>query len=312
MGRIFKSPWAWFALLAVLLFLVSGLLMRGNVLNESIPGNIFGWLFWSLCALLAWYFLISPLISFWRLPKWEIDCSSDDYTNLKFLKRYAEEISETASKNLKDHKVIKENLNQVERALNTNGEVQLKLLRESVSMLRVSLSENVCGEIISKYMKYAAVSVTVSQRGFLDSLIVFAVQVKLITELSRVMGHKPSWSFISCCMFWVLSNSLISMIFDDTEITETLLSSVSEVLGLKASGLLGDIPGLKAIANISAQAITASGSVYVTGALVRDKLLGDFRKKTIKELLGLRIKAYEESAKVAKNVLFGEKSTSSV
>ena len=316
MKKLFKSPWAWCVVSGIVLFAVSGLLMRGNALNECFPGGIVGWIFWGILILLALHFLIRPFVGFVGLPQWkseEEQAGMNDFDRLLFLEKYAKSISKTQAVSSFENASLLEKLRNLENALHEmHSSSRLELLEKSVPEFREALHKEVCSPIISAHMKYAAVAVVVSQRGILDAFVVFALQVKLIIALSRAMGHRPSWAFVSCCMVWVISNSLISLIFDETKITETALSSLSEILRIQSGGLLGEIPGLKTIANLSMQALTAASSVYITGELVRSRLLGNAKKKTIKELLKIRVDGYNEAGKIATNIIggfFGAKST---
>lgn len=306
--KILRSPWCWCAIACMALFALSGFVIRGNALNTSIPGGILGWIFWGAIALLAWHFLIAPLAGFAGLPQWD-DAkleAMNDLERLNFLERYAKCLLKRVTGTRRENVALDEHLAAVESSLREmNAERRLRELRESVDALRKFLGDDYCGKIIGEHMKYAAIAVVVSQRGFLDSLVVFAVQVKLIIALSRALGHRPSWAFVSCCMVWVVSNSLISMIFDETDIAETSFASLGEILGAKGGGIFSEIPILKTAANLVMQAATAGASVYITGTLVRSRLLGDSSKRTMKDLLQLRLQGYKESAKLAGSLLHG-------
>lgn len=306
--KTLRSPWCWCAIACTALFALSGFVIRGNALNASIPGGILGWIFWGAIALLAWHFLIAPLAGFAGLPQWD-DAKLDamnDLERLNFLERYAKCMLKRAAGTRRENAAFDNRLAAVESALHEmNAERRLRELRESIDALRKFLGDDFCGKIITEHMKYAAIAVIVSQRGFLDSLVVFAVQVKLILALSRALGHRPSWAFVSCCMVWVVSNSLISMIFDETDIVGTVHASLGEILGAKGGGIFSEIPILKTAANLVIQAATAGASVYITGTLVCSRLLGDSRKRTMKDLLCLRLQGYKESAKLAGSLLHG-------
>lgn len=303
MKKIFRSPWAWCAVACAALFAGSGLLMRGNALNEALPGGFLGWVFWGALALLAWRFLIAPLAGFVGLPQWKSDAEQEklsDLERLHFLEDYADRMLKNLADARRGNAELDEKLVAVESALREmDAQWRLRELRESVVALRKFLEEKFCGKIIAAHMKCGAVAVVVSQKGLLDSLVVFAVQIRLIVALSRALGHRPSWAFVSCCMAWVVANSLLSMIFDETNITETAFDSLGEMLGAQSGGLLGEIPFMKTLANLVMQAATAAASVYVTGALVRSRLLGSAEKKTLKELLRIRLSGYKEAAKIA-------------
>lgn len=317
MKKILKSPWAWCAVACAALFAGSGLLMRGNALNEALPVGVLGWIFWGSLILLAWHFLIAPLAGFVGLPRWKSDAEQEklsDLDRLRFLEVYAGRMLKNLADARRGNAGLDEKLAALESAQREmDPQYRLRELRESIAALRGFLEEEVCGKIIAAHMKCGAVAVVVSQRGLLDSLVVFAVQIRLIVALSRALGHRPSWAFVSCCMAWVVANSLLSMIFDETNITETAFDSLGEMLGAKSGGLLGEIPFMKTLANLAMQAATAAASVYVTGALVRSRLLGNAEKKTLKELLRIRLTGYKEAAKIAgeiiQNVFSGKKAS---
>ena len=314
MKKLFRSPWTWCTVSVITLFALSGLLMRGNALNECLPGGVVGWGFWGILALLALHFLILPLVGFVGLAQWkseEEQAKMSDFERLRFLEGYAKSILKTQKKTSFEDSVLLEKSKKLENTLREmHPSSRLELLEKSIPEFREALHTEVCSPIISAHMKYAVVAVVVSQRGILDTFIVFALQVKLVVALSRSMGHRPSWAFVSCCMIWVVSNSLISLIFDETNITETAFSSLSEILGIQSGGLF-EIPGLKTISNLLVQSLTAASSVYITGELVKTRLLGNTKKKTIKELLKIRVDGYKEAIKISTNIIgefFGTKS----
>ena len=307
----------WLLTLGIVLFVLSSLLIRGNALNECIPDGIVGFIFWAIVMLLVLHFLISPLVVFIGLPQWKSrEEQMDPISRMKFLEKYAKRILKTQAHASAGSSVLAEKLEGVDRALKEmDASCRLTLLEKNISELRDTLRTDICSSVISAHMKYAALAVVVSQRGILDSFIVFAIQIKLIIALSRTLGHRPSWAFVSCCMVWVVSNSLVSLIFDETNITETVFSSLGDVLGIRdvTRGLLGEIPGLKTVANLSIQGITAASSVYITGELVCSRLLGNSQKRTMKELLKMRVDGYKEAVKVAGSIatqfFFGAKSS---
>lgn len=311
MKKIFKSPWTWVAASGIVLFFLSGLALRGNALN-AVSFGVFGWLFWVVAAALLYRFVIAPIFAFTRLPQWKSEAEQklmSDSERLNFLETYAKQMLELQF--VAGENYAQEEIGKIRSALN-DGELSVRLqkLDDGISALRNRLSEHV-REIVRKHMKYAAITVVVSQKGWLDSLAMFAIQIRLIIAISKALGQRPSWSFVFCCMIWVMMNSLFAAIFDGTNLVSSVSDEIGDILGVKTgSGFLARIPFIKTFANIGLQAGMAASSVYVTGELVRTRLLGDASKKDVKALLKLRFEGMKEGMKEAgslvKDFFFGK------
>ncbi|MEG0144320.1 MAG: hypothetical protein RSA21_09545, partial [Akkermansia sp.] len=140
---------------------------------------------------------------------------------------------------------------------------------------------------------FASLAVVVSRKGFLDSFIIFGLQIKLMIDISRNLGHKPSWAFILCCFIWVTINSLLISLLDEGDILGFIGSSgdelLGELLGVKtAETVVENIPFLRTVGKQLMESTYAGGAVYVTGVLVLNRLMGESKRLTPKELFKLR------------------------
>ena len=151
-------------------------------------------------------------------------------------------------------------------------------------------------------MKKAAILVCISQRGWLDSAVIFVMQVRMIIELSRNLGYRPSWFFISYCLVWVIVNSIAFALFDGTDIVE---DAMQELLPLTVGESIGkSFPLFGKITGIAMQGASAMAIVYTTGKIIQRKLTGSNERLTGKERIQYRVDGYITAGKMLSNSIF--------
>lgn len=296
MKIFFRFPWGWITAICALLFFSSGIVIRGNALN-ALSFGILGWTFWISLVVLVLKFFLIPLWEFMRLPKDILSEISED-EKLRIFEAYAKLLLRTenlCSEREKDgfRKALKE----------IDDKTRISILETNLNDFRNRLQKK-SDEIIRRHMKCAALVVIISPRGWMDALSVFAIQIRLIVSLCKFFGYRPSCTFVSCCMVWVLMNSWISALLGGSDITEIGGETFGSVYGANAgTEFWSGIPGLKFFSNQIFQATGAAASVYVTGNIVRNRLLGNTRRFTPKEHLELRLSGMKEALSATKDFL---------
>ncbi len=145
-------------------------------------------------------------------------------------------------------------------------------------------------------MKKTAVLVCISQRGYLDSIAMLVMQLRMVIDLSRCLGYRPSWFFILNCFVWIIVNSIVFALFDSTEFVE---EAVRELLPLIIGESLGNsLPIFGKIIGIAAQGASAMAIVYSTGKIIQLKLTGTQQRLTGKERIQLRVEGYKMAAQM--------------
>lgn len=292
MSKLLKNPLLLCLLLLAGLYFLSGVIDAGKELN-SIPW--LGWCFWGLLALVVIYFLLVPLCEFFYLPSWHDPAEMDDLSEKnRFLKRYAKHlIKRFPENNVPDE--IKDGIEQLRIQLGYQNP-DMDKIENAISEIRKILADTVARKIIRSYMKQAALIVVVSPKGWLDSVALLLLQIKLIKELSSNLGYRPSGTFLFCCCTWCLSNSLIASLFDETNLGENVAGLLGELTGEK---IFSSIPGIDWLTSNLMQLIYAATAVFSTGIMMQEYLMGDSRRRTVKDLLLLRLRGLKEGKELA-------------
>ena len=125
------------------------------------------------------------------------------------------------------------------------------------------------------------------------------MQLRMIVEISRNMGYRPSWIFLLSCFCWIMVNSLFFALFDGTEFVEDALQ---EFLPLVAGGSFGKvlsaIPAAGKVASMILQGASSMAVVYTTGKILQLKLNGSKKRLSGKERVKYRMKGYWEAVKI--------------
>ena len=307
--RLLKHPLLWVAVVAVGCYFTSDLLDAGNTLNTSFPGLYMGWVFWGSLTFLLWMIVIAPLVGFLGLPQWKDISSATESEQLKYLSRYARTMVKCGDRMIKKSKPgdarleLERRTKQLLDAYTANLPLDQKVrkLHTAVGDFREYVMNSALKTVIRKYVLCAGGAVVLSRKSFVDALLIFGLQIKLMIELSRSLGHKPSWAFILCCLVWVVVNSLFISILEENDMIGFVGSSLAEITGVKSVDMLQDIPFLKSLGKQMMESMYAGASLYVTGVLVLRRLMGETRRLTPRELLKLRWEGLTQARAFLKN-----------
>lgn len=294
MSKVLKNPLVWCLLLIVSLYFLSGIIDAGKVLNE-IP--YLGWFFWGLTILIIFYFFLLPACDFFRLPKWK---DPTEFENLveknKCLKHYAEHLLKQFSGNRKETpSEIAQDISELKKAM-AYQKPDIDRIEKHIIAIRTVFAETIAKKVIHRYMGQAALIVAISPKGWVDSITLILLQIRLIKELSLKFGYRPSMLFLICCCFWCLSNSLFAAFLGGDVSEEVVFDLMKGGVGVGIAKFMGGV----------GQAIYAASAVFVTGSIMRDYFLGLNKKKSMHDLLSLRMNALLESKEIIKEKLTGE------
>ena len=273
-----------------LLYIMAGIAMRVDALNQC-TWSLGGWLFLACAAVVAFAVVVCPMWCGIRLPEWRNPSAISDLGARRvFVRKYAEAIvKHFGGSKSKGVGVEVERLYDAFVSPSGTEEYFAKLEDVTVAA-REWLVGPVCDETVKRYMKRAAILIAVSQRGWLDGLAMFYMQIKMIGEIIGVMGYRPSWILRYKCYLWIAANSLVfALVQDVTELDSALTELIAALAGEKAANeAAGGVPFLGRIASSFLQGVSAMATVYATGRLAQRFLVGD-RKASAKERIRLRI-----------------------
>lgn len=300
MIKAFTSLFTIFGIFCVLYF--SGeLLEKGHYLNQLTPYPVLGYVLWGVAALFLYLTLIHPILSFIRLTR------SEEMTKKALLQRMLRQLkqmrnTEEGKKSLNSAEV-EEAYAQIDGVLKQFGadsdiEERSAVLLEKYGHLMQSSAK--AKELIHSYSQAAGVAVLLSRNSLLDGLSVLLIQMKMVINLCRIYGYKPSPIFNMACFGWVLFHSVAAIVMQD--LSEEAAESIAEdvIPELLEDDLLSQgmteyfircVPGILAMV---LESINAGAAVYITGRIFMSQLEKNQKRLTTKDLLSIRRKARKE------------------
>ena len=299
MKNIFRHPTFWLSLLLLVAYICAEIIIRGDALNR-ISYSIGGFLFWGGIVLLVYCWILLPILRFSTFPKWiEPETISSRRAQINYLQKMGKYYVSIFRK--KQPEEIADLIPELKKTLKSPpadfAEYHDKL-QQLVSGIHSQLSENVCNRVVNDYMKKTAVLVCISQQGWLDSVAMLVMQVRMIIDLSRSLGYRPTWFFILYCLCWVFVNSIAFALFDGTEIVDDAMQELLPFIVSETAGK--SIPILGKLFGVALQGASAMAVVYVTGKIVQRKLAGSQQRLSGKERIKLRIEGYKAAVGMLK------------
>lgn len=303
MIKAFTSLFTLFGIFCILYF--SGeLLEKGHYLNQLTPYPVMGYVLWGVAALFLYLTLIQPILSFIRLTR------SEEMTKKALLQRMLRQLKQMRNsaegKTAPASAEVEEAYAQIDGVLKQFGhdhdiEERAAVLLEKYGHLLQSSAK--AKELIRSYSRAAGVAVLLSRNSLLDGISILMIQMKMVINLCRIYGYKPSPVFNIACFGWVLLHSVAAIVMQDLseDAAESITSDViPELIGedLVAQGMpeyfIKCVPGILAMV---LESINASAAVYITGSIFKAQLEKTQKRLTTKDLLNIRRAARKELVK---------------
>ncbi len=294
--KVFSNHAVWIILI-LLAYFSSDIIAKGHTLNELTPYPCLGYAMWAGVLFVVWWLFLMPIWQFCKMLR-PVKTNLKDRAKeaLKFLKKHG---------NMNDGDT-KKLYGEINNLLNKRAGYDEALRdRERLhALIARCYEENDMGkkarDVTLKYAKGAGIGTVISRNPMLDGLIMLIVQMKMIVELSKLYGYKPSAVFNLLCFCWVISNSVITALLaqDLAEdagdfIAESIkdgLSNPEEATGGAVASMfewgLGKV--MSGTAKMLTEALAAGSLVYVTGRIFICRLEHHDGKTTAKDLLKWR------------------------
>lgn len=261
------------AVFLLLIYFSADIIHKGKTLNELTPYPLLGWLFWGLIVFFIYRQVLCPIVCFAQLRNLgEQNLQTRAELALKSLKRDKNSSLYTNISNAKQ-------LHKTEE-LRTHLQTYDKLLEQKAN------------DIILNYSKISGVAAIVSRNKWIDSAALIYLQCRMIVELAKLYGGKPTPVFNLLTLLWVLSSSCVyiimqSLIVENADaLAQELTDTVSEYLtgdldsqAKAATGAFNALPFLKVVSSVSSviigpvlEASAAGANTYITGKMYIWKL----------------------------------------
>lgn len=279
----------WGALVLIAYF-GADIVEKGQALNSVTPWPGLGWLLWIALFFFVWHWLLRPVFSFIALKN-AANCT--DRVRVKAVLRYLKHLP-------KNDALRVQWIPKCQNALVGNNKQEQRdfLVRFSEEDTRTRAAS----EMITKYSLGAGVAVVFSRNNMVDGIIMLVTQGKLVVELARLAGYKPSPVFNALCFSWILANSVLNALFvqNATAVAGDMAATAIGEMLMSPEEIGADFAGTKFCSfTISTllEALVAASTVYVTGHIFLRKLQLEHapnEKGRLQELIALRRQARKE------------------
>ncbi len=287
-----RSSFWWASILWCLLLILAyygvDLVETGKELNSLTDYPIWGYVLWGVIFILLWVLVIGPVIHFTNLR----------YVGEESLRRQV--LRATDALSTYRHEPEESELRQLSDEFTAAPRDFTTLegkhgWQELLARFREAVHGRAHDTIIG-YCKAAGVGMIFGFNGLLDGLILLAIQVRLVLELARVYGYKPTSFFNGCFFGWIAVNSLVVALTSGL-VGDLGASFVAKVLGSTGGSEVGSVQtGLTWVVTVLMQALIAGCITYATGRIFLWRLEHEGREVALKTLLKLRVEGRREYA----------------
>ena len=266
MERRNKVLWYIVGIGVLLLFsfiLVSSILSLGERLTLIHPYVSYG--FYALCVLLIYFLILNPIRIIVFSPSFSIETVLDKPSRKRY-KTY-----KTVAKTLIKNDDISKREKEALKSHKSKQELQQTLNSIFNSTLKKKINK-----LIFSHAKTVFISTAVSQNGRMDLIASFVVNLRLIKEIVRTCGFRPSFKNLAKLTVNVFSTALIAEGLESLEISELLPSN--------AQSFLKNIPFGKVVTESLVQGVSNAILTLRVGIITRKYLFSDAKELSKKEI----------------------------
>lgn len=270
-------------ILLFFIFLLSNIITIGDKLGEASP--LLEWIFYALILGLIANYLLWPIIKLWKSPSFPA-LNIDGVCDLSQLKNFAKQLINNSDYITDDALRNQHQASQraVLKGIETDADRLKSFITDEIN-LRIDGSKglNVLGinSRIKEWAKTVFVITAVSQNGKMDSLAVIGINLRLISDIVKASGFRPTKPQMIKLYIKVLTTSLI------TYITSTILTdamdfdptdSVYDISDITDNSM--NVDGL----DLGTSLVTKLRKLPLAGILLESAIEG-----TVNSLMALRI-----------------------
>ncbi len=277
-------------LLIILILLIGNILVIGEKLYKT--NKYLAYSFYVIAGLLVYILVFNPIRIIVFSPTFKIPTTIDNNTRKKKV-IYKRVVSNLIKSNLitdESKEILKKSRRENDKLYISLEEVYNKEIKKKID------------KIIMRNARTVLISTAVSQNGKLDMFTVLSVNLKMIKDIVKQCGFRPSYSNLGKLSLNILTTALISEGLENLDF--------SEIFPNLTNNAIAEIPFLKIVTSSIAQGISNAFLTLRIGIITRKYLFAESPIRSKKEI---RIASFKESAqlipKVIKNsiVAFPEK-----
>lgn len=261
------------------IFLLGNIITIGDKLGEASP--LLEWIFYALILGLIANYLLWPIIKLWKSPSFPA-LNIDGVCTLSQLKSFAKQLINNCDYITDDD--LRNQHQASQRAVLNGIESDADRLKSFITdeiNLRIEGSKelNVLGinSRIKEWAKNVFVITAVSQNGKMDSLAVIGINLRLISDIVKASGFRPTKPQIIKLYIKVLTTSLITYI-TSTVLTDAMDDAVDDISNISDNSV--DVDGF----DLGTSLVTTLRKLPLAGVLLESAIEG-----TVNALMTLRI-----------------------
>ena len=270
-------------ILLFFIFLLGNIITIGDKLGEVSP--LLEWIFYALILGLIAYYLLWPIIKLWKSPAFPA-LNIDGVYDHSQLKNFAKQLINNCNYITDD--ALRNQHQASQRAVLNGIESDADRLKSFITdeiHLRIEGSKelNVLGinSRIKEWAKTVFVITAVSQNGKMDSLAVIGINLRLISDIVKASGFRPTKPQMIKLYIKVLTTSLITYI-TSTVLTDAMdfdpTDAVDDISNIPDNSV--DVDGL----DLGTSLVTKLRKLPLAGVLLESAIEG-----TVNALMTLRI-----------------------
>lgn len=269
MKRFGKTFWI-IAGLGALFFVVILLLSSVLTLGERLR-TVGAWAeiaFYVVSALLFFFLIVRPILAIVFSPTFSIDTLFDETANAK--KNYL--MYKRVAKNIADQGY----LSDVQKEAIENSLTDPLLLKQTLSNIFDETIKKEVNKVIVHHAETVFLSTAISQNGRLDLIAVLVINLRLIKELVRKCGFRPSYASLGRLSVNVMSTAIIAETLEGIDFNELFPS--------QGVNLLSEVPLLKIVTGSLAQGVGNALLSLRVGIICRNYLFMNLKGQTKKDI----------------------------
>lgn len=261
------------------LILISSILSLGERLSLIHSYVTYG--FYGLCVFLIYFLIINPIRIIVFSPAFNIETVLDKPSRKRY-KTY-----KVVSKNL----IKNDDISEREKTALKQAKTKEALQQTLNTIYNGTLKKKV-NKLIFDHAKTVFISTAISQNGRMDLIASFVLNLKLIKEIVRTCGFRPSFKNLSKLTINVFSTALIAEGIENIEF--------SELLPANAQSFIKNIPFGKVVTESLVSGISNAILTLRIGIITRKYLFSDAKELNKK---AIRRGAFIETIKIIPTII---------
>lgn len=231
--------------------------------------------FYGLSVLILWFLILNPLRVIMFAPTFSIDVMATEDQSYRVYKSAAKTLLKL------------EHVSDQDKALLTTHLEDKTGLKLAIRTVFDGSIKNEIEKVIISHSKTVLTTTAISQNGNLDMFAVIFTNIKMIKEIVKLCGFRPSYTNLAKLSVNVAVTAMIAEGLEDVNINEVMPSKIGETLN--------DIPFVRTATNSVFQGISNGMLTARIGIVTRKYLFQDNKLLTTREI---RLQAYKESFKL--------------